>query len=306
MKGVIVIKIDRLIGIITLLLQKDKITAPELAKLYEVSRRTINRDIEDICKAGIPIVTTQGVNGGIAIMENYKIDKTLFNEEDLRSIFIGLSSLDSVSKSQKYRNIISKFATDRDSLLLQNSIMIDLSSHYKETIALQIELLQSCIEKNTKLSFTYHNKNGEKIITVAPYLIIFQWSNWYFLGMDSENNCFKIYKLNRIINMQSNDENFELQEIPTELLQFENYFTDEIQATILFNSSEKYKLIEEYGLNSFIEQPDGALRFSFNFTNQDYLLSWVLSFGDKAELIEPSNLRPIILDCMKNATKKYE
>lgn len=78
MKGVIVIKIDRLIGIITLLLQNDKITAPELAKLYEVSRRTINRDIEDICKAGIPIVITQGVHGGIAIMENYKIDKTLF------------------------------------------------------------------------------------------------------------------------------------------------------------------------------------------------------------------------------------
>ena len=65
-------KIDRLIGIITILLQKEKVTAPQLAEKFEVSRRTINRDIEDICKAGIPIMTTQGVHGGISIMEDYK------------------------------------------------------------------------------------------------------------------------------------------------------------------------------------------------------------------------------------------
>ena len=65
-------KIDRQIGILSMLLQKDTVTAPYLAEKFEVSRRTINRDIEDLCKAGIPIVTKQGVNGGISIMENYK------------------------------------------------------------------------------------------------------------------------------------------------------------------------------------------------------------------------------------------
>lgn len=70
-------KIDRLIGILTILMQKEKVTAPYLAEKFEVSRRTINRDIEDMCKAGIPIVTIQGKNGGISIMEGYQIDKTL-------------------------------------------------------------------------------------------------------------------------------------------------------------------------------------------------------------------------------------
>ena len=74
-------KIDRLIGIITILLGQDKVTAPELAKRFEVSRRTINRDIEDICKAGIPLITTQGYGGGISIADGYKIEKTLFTEE---------------------------------------------------------------------------------------------------------------------------------------------------------------------------------------------------------------------------------
>lgn len=92
------VKIDRLIGIITILLQKDKVTAPELAERFEVSRRTINRDIMDICKAGIPIVTTQGSGGGISILDGYKIDKALISEDELQAILSGLHGIDSVSK----------------------------------------------------------------------------------------------------------------------------------------------------------------------------------------------------------------
>ena len=103
-------KIDRLIGIITILLQRDKITAPELAERFEVSRRTINRDIEDICKAGIPVITTQGNGGGISIIDNYKIDKSLLTSEELQAIFTGLKSIDSVSKTSYMKKLFEKFA----------------------------------------------------------------------------------------------------------------------------------------------------------------------------------------------------
>ena len=79
-------KIDRLIGILSILLKQEKATAPYLAEKFEVSRRTINRDIEDLCKAGIPIVTVQGKNGGISIMEGYKIDSTLLTSSDMQAI----------------------------------------------------------------------------------------------------------------------------------------------------------------------------------------------------------------------------
>ena len=69
-------RLERLIGILTILLQRDKITAPELAERFEVSRRTIQRDVEALCQAGIPIITTQGVGGGISIMESYRMDST--------------------------------------------------------------------------------------------------------------------------------------------------------------------------------------------------------------------------------------
>ena len=94
-------KIDRLIGILSILLQKDVITAPSLAEHFEVSRRTINRDIEDLCKAGIPIVTRQGTNGGISIMENYKISRTLLTNREMQDILAGLRSLDSRSEERR-------------------------------------------------------------------------------------------------------------------------------------------------------------------------------------------------------------
>ncbi|MGN1170777.1 MAG: helix-turn-helix transcriptional regulator, partial [Lachnospiraceae bacterium] len=87
-------KIDRLIGILSVLLQQERTTAPELAEKFEVSRRTINRDIEDLCMAGIPIQTAQGVGGGISIMEGYSMDRTLLTSKDMKMIMAGLRSLD--------------------------------------------------------------------------------------------------------------------------------------------------------------------------------------------------------------------
>ena len=101
-------KIDRLIGILSILLQEEKKTAPELAKKFEVSRRTINRDIEDLCKAGIPIVTSQGAGGGISIMDGYKMDRTLLTSKDMQMIMAGLRSLDSVSGSHYYGQLMEK------------------------------------------------------------------------------------------------------------------------------------------------------------------------------------------------------
>ena len=90
-------KTERLIGILSILLQQEKVTAPQLAREFEVSRRTIQRDIESLCRAGIPIVTAQGARGGISIMEGYRVDRTVLTAPEMQAILAGLRSLDSVS-----------------------------------------------------------------------------------------------------------------------------------------------------------------------------------------------------------------
>lgn len=135
-------KLDRMIGILSVLLQQKKVTAPELAEKFEVSRRTIQRDIEALCIAGIPLVTEVGPNGGISIMEDYKIDRTLLSTSDMQAILAGLRSLDSVSGTNRYAQLMEKLSAGASNLLTGDThILIDLSSWYKDALA-PIQLIQ--------------------------------------------------------------------------------------------------------------------------------------------------------------------
>ena len=133
-------KLERMIGILSILLQQEKVTAPYLAEKFEVSRRTINRDIEALCVAGIPLVTEQGPKGGVSIAEGYKIDRTLLSTSDMQAILAGLRSLDSVSGTRRYARLMEKLSAGASNLLAGDQhILIDLSSWNKASLSLKIE-----------------------------------------------------------------------------------------------------------------------------------------------------------------------
>lgn len=129
-------KTDRLIGIITTIQQKGTVTAPYLAEKFGVSRRTINRDIEDICKAGIPLLTKQGAGGGISIMEGFSLDAAVLTRQELSAVLTGLRSLDSVSKAPASDLLAAKLGADTD---IPRDMEIDLASFYKNDLAEKIE-----------------------------------------------------------------------------------------------------------------------------------------------------------------------
>ena len=130
-------KMERLIGILSILLQREKITAPELAEQFEVSRRTIQRDIESLCRAGIPIATTQGSGGGISIMEGYRVDRTVLTAPEMQAILAGLRSLDSVSGTRRYAQLMEKLSAGSGGLVSGGAhMLIDLSSWYKTSLPL--------------------------------------------------------------------------------------------------------------------------------------------------------------------------
>lgn len=126
-------KIERLIGIIIILLQNKKVTATWLADRFHVSRRTIYRDITDLSLAGIPVTTSAGTDGGIRIDEDYKLDKTLFTEKELQAVFTGLLSMDSVASGHQYQAIMEKFLSGNNRYT-QTPFLINLSSHYKDSL----------------------------------------------------------------------------------------------------------------------------------------------------------------------------
>jgi predicted DNA-binding transcriptional regulator YafY len=233
-------KIDRLIGIITILLQRDRVTAPELAKRYEVSRRTIHRDIDDICKAGIPIITYQGGDGGISIADGYKLDKSVLSVEELQNIITGLKSLGSVSDTSRIEMLISKLAPENEAVVsIKNNVLIDLSSHYKSSLSEKISLLKAATSENKLVSFDYYSEKGLSYRIIEPYFITFKWTAWYVFGYCKDRQDFRLFKLNRLWKQRILDDTFVPREIAAEVLQFDDYFTDENRITILFDKGQE-------------------------------------------------------------------
>ena len=142
-------KTERLIGILSLLLQREKVTAPELAKQFEVSRRTIQRDIESLCRAGIPLTTTQGAGGGISILEGYRVDRTVLTRPEMQAILTGLRSLDSVSGTRRYALLMEKLCAGTSEAAAGGSpLLIDLSSWYKTSLPPKLECIREAIEQH--------------------------------------------------------------------------------------------------------------------------------------------------------------
>lgn len=299
-------KIDRLIGILSVLLQKDAVTAPYLAELFEVSRRTINRDIEDLCKAGIPIVTRQGANGGISIMEHYKFDRTLLTNEEMQDILAGLRSLNSVNGTNRYGQLMEKLSANSSDFMMGNqSILIDLSSWYKDSLAPKIECIRQAIDHTTELSFLYYSPTGETKRTIEPYYLIFRWAGWYVWGFCQMREDFRLFKLNRMEQLSLSHGHFHKRSVPPPDLSTERIFPGDIQVKALFEPECKWRLVEEFGPNCFEELPDGKLLFHAGYTDVENLITWILSFQDRAVLLEPKELRTSIAAMLDKMRKQY-
>lgn len=283
-------KIDRLLGILTVLLRQEKVTAPYLAEKFEVSRRTITRDIDALCQAGIPIVTEQGRGGGISIAPGYKLDRRLFTKEELQAILSGVRGLDSVSASPQETGLTDKLGGVEETAG-NGPLLIDLASHYKDSLTEKIALLKSAIAQNRLVSFRYYYEKGESERTVEPYYVVFRWGEWYLFCWCLKRRDFRLFKLSRLWELTANEKPFIPRPIPPEQLDPGRVWEANYQLEALFDPGVKYRLIEEYGPDCFRMREDGRLFLSVDFTFYGNMLSWVLSFGDAAEVLAPEQLR---------------
>ncbi len=296
-------KIDRLIGILSILLQRETVTAPELAEQFEVSRRTINRDIEDLCRAGIPLVTRQGVNGGISIMENYRLERTLLTNGEMRDILAGLRSLDSVNGTNRYGQLMEKLSAGASDFMTgDQSVLIDLSAWYKDSLVPKIELIREGIDR----ARLYFSPRGESRRRIEPYYLIFRWSSWYVWGWCEEKEDFRLFKLNRMDGLRLSPDDFERRNVPFPDLGEEKIFPGGIRVKALFDPSCKWRLVEDFGAGCFEVQEDGRLLFHADYTNREELLIWLLTFRDKVELLEPENVREELKGTLRKVLEIYQ
>lgn len=300
-------KIDRLIGILSVLLQEEKTTAPELAERFEVSRRTINRDIEALCKAGIPIQTAQGIGGGISIMDGYRMDRTILTSKDMQVILAGLRSLDSVSGSSYYGQLMEKIQSgSSDFVSGRDSILIDLSSWYKGTLAPKIEMIQDAIENRKYLRFKYYAPSGESKRTIEPYFIIYKWTSWYVYGWCLKRKDFRLFKLNRMDKPVVLEDTFECRIVPAPELSSDSKAPHNIVLKALFDADMKWRLVEEFGPDCYKVAEDGRLLLVEAYYDLDNLVMWLLTFGNKVEVLEPPEVREKLRAIAESISSLYK
>ena len=298
-------KLDRLLGILTILLQNDRITAPYLAEKFEVSRRTIGRDIDALCGAGIPIVTHQGTGGGISIAEGFKLDKHVLTTGELSGIIAALKGLGSVSEKSRIERTLDKLGANSDVVVsLHEPIVIDLASYYKGELTGKIETIKQAIFTKRLIEFDYFYDKGESHRRIEPYVIIFHWTSWYVFGFCLERMDWRMFKLNRLWNLSECDEQFIMRDIPPEKRDFDNHLTGDAKLVAIFDKSTRYQLIEAYGPDCYYETEEG-LHFEIDFSSRNYIISWVLSFGDRVKVLEPPDVAAKIKSVAENILSKY-
>lgn len=214
-------RIQRLLGLLSILASVEKITAQELADRFEVSKRTIFRDIDMLNCAGIPIVSYPGLGGGVSIVEGYKVDKRVLSTDDTEKIFTALSGLKSIDGDVSVNNLIAKLAPVQEAELYSRShYVMDLSSWFSDSLTHEkADALHQAISQQRLIHMVYISKTSRSARTVEPHKLIFKQSYWYLYAFCHSRNEFRLFRLNRIVSYDITDEHFQTR--PTDRIESE-------------------------------------------------------------------------------------
>lgn len=293
-------KVDRLISIIMILLDKERIGAQALADMFEVSPRTIYRDIDAINMAGIPVRGASGVGGGFEIMEQYKIDRNVFSTDDLSALLMGLSGLSNMMQGDELVNALAKVKSlipaDRakDIELKANQICMDLSPWMgNRNIQPYLNIIKTALQESRLLSFEYSDRRGNKTArTAEPYQLVLKGSHWYWQGYCHKRNDYRLFKLSRISNLQMQEETFTPRDYQKPMLDFVGILeTMQTKIKIRIHKSVMDRVLDFCSYEDV--SPDGNEHYmvSFPFIENDYYYSILFGFGDKCECLEPFHIR---------------
>lgn len=234
------------------------------------------------------------------------MDRTLLTSKDMKMILAGLRSLDSVSGSHYYGQLMEKIKPGSSDIVTgSDAILIDLSSWNKDAIAPKVSFIQDAIEARTILDFDYYAPSGDTHREIEPYYLIFKWSSWYVYGFCLMRQDFRMFKLNRMSEIRCMERHFEMRNVPAPDLSIDRPYPPEIKVKAIVEPKMKWRLIEEFGPECFTVRDDGRLLFSGFYSDEDSLLVWLLTFGDQMKLLEPDLLKEKLLNIANNIKKIY-
>ncbi|MEC1261910.1 YafY family protein [Bacillus swezeyi] len=309
-------KIDRLLAIVILLVRKRRVQAKELADIFEVSVRTIYRDIEAINQAGIPIVTSQGAGGGISIMEQFRLENKLLSADELAAITTALESV-----SATYEAFQQGSALEKIRLLVSEEEMpafrektqkwfIDISSWGESTgIKEKIRLLHQAADSLNIVSFTYVKRDGQTGERLTePHTLVLKARHWYLYAYCLQRQAFRFFKLVRMKDINILPGQFQRREVNLAALPWETAWhkpENMTKITLLIHPSGELLARELFGSEALTYE-NGRCTASISYPDDQWLYGFLLQFGTHIEIVDPPHVRQKVKTLAKQIVDLYE
>lgn len=301
-------KINRLIEITTILLNRKTVTATELAERFGVSTRTIYRDIDVLSTSGVPVVSMQGANGGISILEDYTLNRTSLSEKESENIIFALQAMQ-VTKYPEIDTILDKLGS-----LFRNSatdwISIDFSpwgsnpNEYNKFETIRTAVIQSKMIEVDYIN-AFNQKSHRKL---APLRLIFKGQAWYLWAFCHDRRDFRTFRISRMKDVQPIDETFERSSLVNQTgneNEKEINIRPNVHLLLQFTEAALYRLYDDYDDSVIINNGDGTYTLELDFPEDDWVYGYILSFGENVKVIEPAYIRNIIIEKAEKMLNYY-
>ncbi|WP_371069706.1 helix-turn-helix transcriptional regulator [Sediminibacillus sp. JSM 1682029] len=300
-------KIERLISIVMILLQKEVVSASEFSRLFHVTKRTIQRDMETLSYANIPVYAEYGAEGGYALMEEYKFDKRLLNHKDIENILVALGGFEGLIHNQEIQTTIQKI---KGMTSIDFSPTLDLTFYDwpgRGRINEEILFFRQAIENNWLLKFEYVDQIGNKTYRlVEPYKIHFREMHCYLFGYSLEREDYRTFKLTRIENIQKagffvprTDQEFQHEKQDNEQKQL-------VKVHLSIDVTVRDQFIERYGKDAVIKETSRSYLATIELPENQYAYQFLAGFGNKVKIIKPKGFIVKYVNFLEGAVKLYK
>lgn len=292
---------SRLFKILYYLLDKGGSTAPELADKFEVSTRTIYRDVEALSSAGIPIYAEPGRNGGIYLLHNFTLDKAILSENEKQEILTAIQTILAAGYSSG-KDILTKLSA-LFNINTENWLEVDFSrwekSNYDNS---KFELLKTAVIQHKEIKIAYQSTSSERHERIVqPLKLSYKSKEWYLKAFCLEKQDFRLFKLNRILKLELLEKTFVPMSYPESKPCLQQTYP---QILLLFSKETAYRVYDEFDETQIEHQNNGDFIVSAEMPVDSWLIGYLLSFGTQVEIIKPKYLKEILAAQAQEIYKK--
>ncbi|MEC0203743.1 YafY family protein [Paenibacillus lautus] len=292
-------KIDRLLAITVLLLNRGRLSAKELADRFEVSSKTIYRDMDTLCQAGIPIVAHQGISGGFEIMEHYMIDKYWLSAEEMSALVTAVKGMSSALDDQqmgilleKVKALLHRVEQGLDDEYRREPVVMDFQPWgQRQGLKPAVSLLKKAIHDKCRVQMEYidHQGNTERR-TIEPASLILKGNIWYVQAFCLEREDHRLFRLSRMQDITMLSETYEPRPWPgKERLEWDSSWSSalEQETVLLFEAAARQRVADMFPPEQVTVNPDGSLRVHVLYKLDEWFYGMILSFADQVLVEQP-------------------